>query len=174
MFVLFLVPLGTKFRLGYLKFLFHKVGFIAINFTLRTAFVASHTFLVIVFPFSFTYRVFFKLIYLLLAVIGLHDWVDFPLVAESGVYSSLWCLDLPWWPLLWCRRALGAWGFSRCSSWAPEHRFNSCGATKLLQGMWDLPGQGTESVSHALASRFFTTELPGNSYLQFFFFFFLF
>ena len=45
---------------------------------------------------------FLKLIYLLLAVIGLHDWVDFPLVAESGVYSSLWCMDLPWWPLLWC------------------------------------------------------------------------
>ena len=102
---------------------------------------------------------------MLLAVTGLHDWVDFPLVAESGVYSSLWCLALPW-----CRQALGAWGFSRCSSWAPEHRFNSWGATKLLQGMWDLLGQGTESVSHALASRFFTTEPPGNSYLQFFFF----
>ena len=102
---------------------------------------------------------------MLLAVTGLHDWVDFPLVAESGVYSSLWCLDLPWY-----RQALGAWGFRMCSSWAPEHRFNSCGATKLLQGMWDLPGQGIESVSHAVASRFFTTEPPGNSYLQFFFF----
>lgn len=70
-------------------------------------------------------------------------------------------------------RALGAWGFSRCSSWAREPRFNSCGATKLLPGMWDLPWQGIESVSHVLASRFFTSEPPGNSYLHFFFFFFL-
>ena len=31
----------------------------------------------------------------------------------------------------------------------------------MLRGMWDLPGPGIESVSPALAGRFFTTEPPG-------------
>ena len=49
-----------------------------------------------------------------------------------------------------------------CGSWALEYRLNSCGTqAELLSCMWDLPGWGTESVSPALAGRFFTTEPPG-------------
>ena len=33
----------------------------------------------------------------------------------------------------------------------------------VLQGMWDLPGQGIEPVSPALASGFLSTSLPGKS-----------
>ena len=43
-----------------------------------------------------------------------------------------------------------------------EHGLSSCGAWALLFcGMWDLPRSVIEPVSPALASRFFTTELPG-------------
>ena len=43
----------------------------------------------------------------------------------------------------------------------PEHRLSSCGARALLlQGMWDLPGPGIESVSLALAGGLITTEPP--------------
>ena len=32
--------------------------------------------------------------------------------------------------------------------------------------MWDLPGPGSESMSHALAGGLFTTESPGKPYLD--------
>ena len=32
--------------------------------------------------------------------------------------------------------------------------------------MWDLPGPGSESMSHTLAGRLFTTESPGKPYLD--------
>ena len=53
-----------------------------------------------------------------------------------------------------CRaHALGHMGFSDCSSWALEHRFNSFGTqVQLLCGMWYLPGSGIKLVSPALAS----------------------
>ena len=53
-------------------------------------------------------------------------------------------------------QALGHTGFSSCSSWALEHRLNSCDAqAKLLQGMWDLSGSGIKPVSPALTGTFF-------------------
>ena len=69
-----------------------------------------------------------------------------------------------------CFRAqvLGHAGFNSCNSWAVEHRLSSCGpGASLLHGMWDLAGPGIESVSPALAGRFFTTELPGKPITQF-------
>ena len=53
-------------------------------------------------------------------------------------------------------------GFRNGSSWALEHRLNSCGAwASLLRGMWGLPGSGIEAVFPALTGRFFTNEPPG-------------
>ena len=41
-------------------------------------------------------------------------------------------------------------------------RLSSCGSrAQLLRGMWDLPRQGLEPVSPALAGRFSTTAPPG-------------
>ena len=64
--------------------------------------------------------------------------------------------------------------FSHCNAWAAHcagfslqstgstRGLNSGGAqVELLHGMWDLPGPGIESVSSALAGRFFSAELPG-------------
>ena len=53
-------------------------------------------------------------------------------------------------------RASGASG-----PWALECRLSSCGAlVYLLQGLWDLPRPGMESVSPVLTGGFFTTEPP--------------
>ena len=53
-------------------------------------------------------------------------------------------------------------GFSSHSSQALEHRLNSCGMwALLLLGMWDLSGSTLESMTPALAGRFFTTEPSG-------------
>ena len=55
-----------------------------------------------------------------------------------------------------------AWRLRSCSFQALEHKLNLGGArAQLLQGMWDLPRSGIEPMSSALASRFFTTLLPG-------------
>ena len=55
-----------------------------------------------------------------------------------------------------------AHGLSSCGSRPLECRLSSCGAQAwLLRGMWDLPGQGLESMSPALAGRFLTTAPPG-------------
>ena len=57
--------------------------------------------------------------------------------------------------------ALGYAGFSSCGPQALAHRLNSCGAeASLLHDVWDFPGSGIESVSPALAGRFFATEPP--------------
>ena len=66
-------------------------------------------------------------------------------------------------------RLEGAWAsglvaceLSGCSSWALEHRPNSCGAgAQLLCGTWNLPGPVMEPESPALAGGFFATEQPG-------------
>ena len=68
-------------------------------------------------------------------------------------------------------RALGAWAsvvvacrLSSCDLRALERRLSSCGArTKLLHGMWDLPGPGIEPMSPALAGGFLTIAPPGKS-----------
>ena len=53
-------------------------------------------------------------------------------------------------------------GLSRCSMWAPECSFSSCGTQTQLSGcMWDLPGLGIEPVFPALASGFLATGLQG-------------
>ena len=47
--------------------------------------------------------------------------------------------------------SLGHTGFSSCSSWALEHRLNSCGAgAQFFRGMWDPPALGVEPVSPVL------------------------
>ena len=58
--------------------------------------------------------------------------------------------------------------FSSYSSWALEHRLNSCSTQAyLLRGMWDLSRAGIKLVSPALAGRFFITELPGKPQVSF-------
>ena len=76
-------------------------------------------------------------------------------VAVRG-FSSRWL----WFQSMGSRHS----GCIRCSSWALEHRLNSCGTQAwLLRGMWDLPGPGIEPVYPALAGVCFTTELAGKS-----------
>ena len=81
--------------------------------------------------------------------------------------------------LRFCARA-----FTSCGKWGPffiavrrpltiaaslvaEHRLqtrrlSNCGSrAQSLRGMWDLPRQGLEPVSPALAGRFSTTTPPG-------------
>ena len=86
-----------------------------------------------------------------------------------GGYPSLWCMDfsLQWLLLLQNTgsRALGsavaAQGLSSCSTWALEHRLNSCGAWAWLLGStWDILRPGIKPMPSALAGRFFTTEPP--------------
>ena len=49
---------------------------------------------------------------------------------------------------------------SSCRSQDLEHRLSSCDASaSLLQGMWDLPGSGIESMFPALAGRFLATGM---------------
>ena len=56
---------------------------------------------------------------------------------------------------------LAARGLNRCGSWAPEHRFSSCGTQiSLLCSMWDLPGPESEPMSPAVADGFFNLP-PG-------------
>ena len=58
-------------------------------------------------------------------------------------------------------RALGRVGCSSCSSWALEHRLDSCSAACGIS-----LHQGIESVSLALAGGFFTTEPPRKPHTQ--------
>ena len=62
------------------------------------------------------------------------------------------------WLLLLRGTGSGACGLSNWGKWA-----------KLLLGMWDLPGPGTEPVSPASAGGFLTTEPPGKPSHQFLF-----
>ena len=86
---------------------------------------------------------------LFLPVLGLHCFV---------VWAFSSCSE--WGLLSYC----GVWasycsGFSCCRAWALGHvSFSSCDAgAQLPSGMWNLPGQGIELMSPALAGRFFTT-----------------
>ena len=59
---------------------------------------------------------------------------------------------------------VAAHGFGSCGSRSLESRLSSCGSRALLlRGMWDLPRQGIEPVSPALAGGFLTTVPPGKS-----------
>ena len=60
---------------------------------------------------------------------------------------------------LQCTQASNCSGFSRCGSWALNHRLNRCGTPGWLShGMWDLSRSGIKAVSPARAGGFFTTE----------------
>ena len=49
-------------------------------------------------------------------------------------------------------------------------RLSNCGSrAQLLRGMWDIPRQGLEPVSPALAGRFSTTAPPGKPVIQYFY-----
>ena len=101
--------------------------------------------------------------YLLLAVLGLCHFMDFPLISASRDYSVAVVLGLliPVVSLV-AEQDLGWVGFRGCGSWALGHRLNSCSAeAQLLQSMWDLPRSGIEPVSPPLAGKFFTTDPPG-------------
>ena len=87
----------------------------------------------------------------------------FSLVASSGgqLLFAVLGFSLRWFLLLLSTGSRHE-GFSGCSTWALEHRLNSCSTqAQLLCGMWDLPALGMEPVSLALADEFFTTESPG-------------
>ena len=93
------------------------------------------------------------------------------LVVVSGSYSSLRCagFSLRWLLLLWSMGSRHV-GFSSCGSCTLEHRLSSCGTRALLLcGMWDLPRQGIEPVSPALAGGFLTAAPPGMPFFLSFF-----
>ena len=93
----------------------------------------------------------FLFIYLFLAVLGLMHQLS---LVETSQSYSLQCIGfLLWWLLL-----LWSTG-SRCSG-LQQWLLGSRGWAQLLLGMWNLPGPGAESVSPALAGRFFSTEPP--------------
>ena len=94
---------------------------------------------------------FFFFIYLFLAVLGLRFCARaFSSCGERG-------------PLFIAVRG----PFTVAASLVAEHRLqtrklSSCGSrAQLLCGMWDLPRQGLEPVSPALAGRLLTTAPPG-------------
>ena len=100
--------------------------------------------------------VFFFLIYLFLAALGLRCGAR---ASHCGGFSCCGAWALGAWASVVVARRL-----SSCSSRAPEHGLSSCGAqAQLLPGMWDLPGPGLEPVSPALAGGFLTTAPPGKS-----------
>ena len=70
--------------------------------------------------------------------------------------------------LLWMARSRGTdfrrfgSGLRGCGSWALERRLTGGGAWAYLpQGMWGLPGSGTEPTSPALADGYPTAAPPG-------------
>ena len=76
-------------------------------------------------------------------------------------FSLQWLVAKHGLPGIWASVVV-ACGLCSCGSQALELRLSSCGAwTQLLCDMWDFPGSWIQSVSHALAGGFFTTEPPG-------------
>ena len=86
----------------------------------------------------------------------------------SRSYSSLQCAGFSlWWLLLLQSTGSRHMGFSSCGLRALEHWLSSCGAqAQLLLGMWDTPVPGIESGFPALAGRFLTIRLPGQTHLE--------
>ena len=99
----------------------------------------------------FKSRFFFKLIYLFMAVLGLHFC--------ARAFSSCG----KWGPLFIAVRG----PLTIAASLVAEHRLqtrrlSSCGSrAQLLRSMWDPPRPGLEPMSPALAGRFSTTAPPG-------------
>ena len=97
------------------------------------------------------YFIFFKKIYLFMAVLGLCFCARaFSSCGKRGPLFIAVCGPL-----------------TVAASLVAEHRLqmrrlSSCGSrAQLLRGMWDLPRPGLEPVSPALAGRFSTTAPPG-------------
>ena len=79
-------------------------------------------------------------------------WLTWVFVAVHGL-SLVAGGSSPWWLLLLQSLGSRRVGFASCGPRALEHRFSSCGVQAfLLQGVWDLPLQGMEPMSPALAS----------------------
>ena len=78
--------------------------------------------------FNLTHSHFFKLF--VFGCTGFLLTCGLSLVAESGGCSLVWVLELLTAVASLCfgARALGCTGFSRCGSWAIQHRLNSCGS----------------------------------------------
>ncbi|XDC77693.1 hypothetical protein R6Z07F_008866 [Ovis aries] len=94
--------------------------------------------------------------------------VSSPLLSSFSVQASH-CSGLSrhraWAPGQWASEAVAHW-LSSCTSPAPEHRLDSCGArASLLCGMWGLPGSGIEPMTPALPGGFLTSEPPGKPHL---------
>ena len=112
---------------------------------------------------------FTNLMYLFVAVLGLHCCRGFSLVVLSRGCSLVVVngLLVEAASLVWSTGSRFT-GFSSCSSWALEHRLSICGTRgQWLHSMWDPPRPGIESVFPAQSGRFFTTELPGKPYMHF-------
>ena len=74
---------------------------------------------------------------------------DYPLVAVCRLLSVV-------------ASPVESMGSRVCSSWALQHRLNSCSAQAWLPcSLWDLPRSAMEPMSPELASGFFTTESLG-------------
>ena len=89
-------------------------------------------------------------------VLGLHCCLVFSLglLSSCGVGFSLQ------WLLLLYSLDSRTHSFSSCSSWALEHRLNSCGTwASLLCSMWDLPRSGIKPMSPVWAGGFLTTRV---------------
>ena len=81
---------------------------------------------------------------------------------ERGLLFVAVCRLLMRWLLLLQSTGSRHAGFCSCGLRALVCRLNSCGARAwLLRSMWDLPGQGLEPISSALAGGFLTTVPPG-------------
>ena len=100
--------------------------------------------------------------YLLIEVHGLLIAVASPAVGHRHVFQQLctwgfWTFHLPQFSFFGVRTACGT-----CSSWALEHKCNSCGIrAQLLHGTWDPLRPGIKPVSPAFQGGFFATESPG-------------
>ena len=115
----------------------------------ETAAMESHDFLsdFLFFPERSGNKLNLKIIYLVLATLGLHccSW-DFSSCSEWGLLCSCGA------------QASHCGGFSAQSTGSRRAGFRSCSTwASLLHGIWDLPGPGIELMSSALAARLLTT-----------------
>ena len=107
----------------------------------------------------------YTLLYLFLAVLGLHCCTEpFSSCSTQAYCSGFSCgaQTLGLWASV-----VGTQGLINCGSQATECAgFSSCGAwAQLLCGLWNLPRPGTEPVSPALSGRFLSIVPPGKMQL---------
>ena len=120
--------------------------FFSANFFLSIIY-SLNSLMVLIFKMS----LFFFLIYLFMAVLGLRFCARaFSSCGKRGPLFIAVCGPLTIVASLVAEHRLQTRRLSDCGTWA-----------QLLHGMWDLPGPGLEPVSPALAGRFSTTAPPG-------------